>query len=339
MSPKKSEAAVAEPPRQPRGLRGTLRANAGWIVFVGVFVGVCVVGWKLLWEQVREQVLSAADYQLEADQIEMTELPPWIHSDPKKFKADVLRDASLDGPLSLLDRELTVRLAKAFALHPWVAKVERVSKRSPPGVMVEVVYRRPVAMVVIPRSRLVDAAGILLPTEDFSPIEAKNYLFPVDAAGVLLPTEDFSKVDAQGYLKIGEIKTLPAGPVGTRWGDTYVTGAAQIAAALLDDWQNLKLFQIVPAARTVDAAGTETDTYELYTRKGTRVDWGRPPGAEVGTEAKAAKKLDRLKTYAGEHGGSLEDPVTPQRLDVRAASSLLVAPRPTIQSLPETPAE
>ena len=233
MSPKKSETAVAEPPPQPRGLRGVLRANAGWIVFVGVFVGVCVVGWKLLWEQVREQVLSAADYRLEADQIEMTELPPWIHSDPKKFKADVLRDASLDGPLSLLDRELTVRMAKAFALHPWVAKVERVSKRSTAGVMVELVYRRPVAMVVIPGSGL----------------------FPVDAAGVVLPTEDFSPVEAQGYLRIGEIKTVPAGPVGTRWGDTHVAGAAQIAEVLADDWQKLKLFQIVPAARQVDASG------------------------------------------------------------------------------------
>src|ERR1700691_5990881 len=123
MSAKKSEIAVAEAPPKPSGLKGTLRANAGWLVFVGVFVAVCVVGWKMLWERVREQVLSAAEYRIDADQIEVTELPPWIHIDPKKFKADVLRDASLDGPLSMLDNELTVHLAQAFAMHPWVAKV------------------------------------------------------------------------------------------------------------------------------------------------------------------------------------------------------------------------
>jgi hypothetical protein len=317
MSAKKSEIAVAEAPARPRGVRALVRANAGWIVFVGVFVAICVVGWKMLWEQVREQVLSAADYRVEADQIEMSELQPWIHTDPKRFKADVLRDASLDGQLSLLDKELTIRIAQAFALHPWVAKVQRVSRRSPAGVTVELIYRRPVAMVEVPGS----------------------YLLPVDGEGVLLPTDDFSPVDAQGYLRIGEIKTSPAGPIGTRWGDTHVTGAAQIAAALLDDWQKLMLHQIVPAARQVDSAGAETDTYELYTPKRTRIDWGRPPGAEIGTEAKAAKKIERLRAYAAEHGGSLEDPTAPQRLDVRSSSSLIVAPRPPIQTLPEVPGQ
>jgi hypothetical protein len=316
MSAKKSDTAVAEPPVGPRGWRSLLRANAGWILFVGVFVAICVVGWKLLWDQVREQVLSAADYRLEAGQIEMTTLPPWIHTDPEKFKSDVLRDGSLDGELSLLDKELTVRMAKAFAMHPWVAKVQRVSKRSPAGVMVDLTFRRPVAMVV-------QTAGLL----------------PVDVAGVLLPTDDFSPVDAQGYLRISEIKTSPPGLVGTRWNDTHVTGAAQIAAALLEDWQKLKLHQIVPAARQVDAAGTETDTYELYTPGRTCVetcvDWGRPPGAEVGTEAKASKKIERLRSYAAEHGGSIEDPKAPARLDVRSASSLTVTPRRPIQPLPE----
>ena len=182
--------------------------------------------------------------------------------------------------------------------------------------VVELVYRRPVAMVEVP-----------------------NGLLPVDADGVLLPTDDFSPLDALGYLRIGEIKTSPSGQIGTRWGDTHVTGAAQIAAFLVGDWQKLKLYQVVPAARQTDATGTETDTYELYTPQRTRIDWGRPPGAEGGTEAKAAKKLERLRAYAAEHGGSLEDPTTPQRLDVRAASSLLVAPRPQIQSLPETPGQ
>ncbi len=310
MSAKKSDPAVAEAPARPSGLWGLVRENARWIAFVGVFVAVCVVGWKMLWEAVREQVISAADYRVDPEQIEMTPLPAWIHTD---LKAEVLRDASLDGPLSLLDHELTVRVAHAFALHPWVAKVQRVSKRSPAGVVVDLDYRRPVAMVEVPGPALL----------------------PVDGEGVLLPTADFSPQDARQYPRIAEIKTSPLGPVGTRWGDTHVTGAARIAAALLDDWETLKLHQVVPAARQVDSSGVEADTYELCTREGTRVDWGHPPGAEAAAEAKAAKKIERLRSYAAQHDGSLEDPTAPQRLDVRSSSSLTVVPRPPIQTLPE----
>ena len=198
-------------------------------------------------------------------------------------------------------------------MHPWVAKVQRVSKRSPAGVEVELDYRRPVAMIVV----------------------AGPMLLPVDGEGVLLPTADFSPQEAQHYPRIAEIKTSALGPVGTRWGDTHVTGGAQIAAALLEDWEALKLHQVVPAARQVDSLGVESDTYELCTREGTRVDWGHPPGAEIANEAKAAKKIERLRSYAAQHGGSLEDPSGPQRLDVRSASSLLVAPRPPIQTLPD----
>ena len=105
MSAKKSDASVADAPAIcPGGLWGLVRGNARWIVFIGVFVAVCAVGWKMLWEAVREQVINAADYRIDPEQIEMTPLPAWIHSD---LKAEVLRDASLDGPLSLLDPELT----------------------------------------------------------------------------------------------------------------------------------------------------------------------------------------------------------------------------------------
>ena len=62
--------------------------------------------------------------------------PAWIHTD---VKAEVIRNASLDAALSVLDDNLTVNIAQAFALHPWVAKVTRVSKHHPARVKVEVV--------------------------------------------------------------------------------------------------------------------------------------------------------------------------------------------------------
>ncbi|HTU27153.1 MAG TPA: hypothetical protein VMF30_17230 [Pirellulales bacterium] len=316
MSPKKSDkgGAVAEAEAPVGGLPGLVRRNIRWLVFLGVFVGASAFGWKLLWESVRDQVVGAAEFHIDPEQITMTPLPAWIHTD---LKAEVLRDGSLDEGLSLLDPELTVRVAQAFSQHSWVAKVTRASKQAPTGVTVDLVYRRPVAMVEV----------------------RGQGLFPVDADGTLLPTADFSPTDALRYVRIAEIGTMPIGPVGTRWGDTHVTGAAKIAAALVDDWEKMKLYKIVPAARQVEANGVEADTYELYTVERTRIDWGRPPGAETNTEAKAAQKIERLRQYAEQHGGTLEDPSGPQRLDVRSASSLTVAPRPAIQSLPAAPGQ
>src|SRR4029079_16323895 len=99
--------------------------------------------------------------------------PAWIRTD---IKNEVLREASFTGPLSLLDGELTIRVASAFATHPWIASVQRVSKHFPSGLDVEVAYRRPVAMVEVTDGALpVDAEGVVLPTTDFKPGEADRY--------------------------------------------------------------------------------------------------------------------------------------------------------------------
>ncbi len=211
-------------------------------------------GSYFVWTQVRAHVLSAAEYQLDPAKIVLSPTPPWIHSD---IKAEVLRDARFNGPMSLLDGDLTVRMAAAFAANPWVARVERVSKRFPAGLEVSAVYRRPVALVEID-----DGKAAL----------------PVDSEGVVLPTQDFSAADAEKYLHIAEIHTTPTGPVGSRWGDPAVTGAAQVAAALDDEWQALGIVQIVPAGQKPARSGVEY-IFDLVTRGGTHVRWGarRPP--------------------------------------------------------------
>ena len=67
MSPKKSDTAVAEAPASRHGgLSATLRANARWLVFVGVFVARLRGGLEDAVGAVREQVISAADYRIDA---------------------------------------------------------------------------------------------------------------------------------------------------------------------------------------------------------------------------------------------------------------------------------
>ena len=304
MSAKKRQPEAADAAGRPKPSAAARR----WPLVVGLLTLVVGGGSYFVWAQVRAHVLSRAEYQLDPAKIVLTPMPAWIHSD---IKADVLRDASLAGPLSLLDDELTVRMAGAFAADPWVAHVERVSKRYPAGLEVSVIYRRPVALVEI---------------------EDGKSALPVDGEGVVLPTQDFSAADADKYPHIAEIHTTPTGPVGTRWGDPAVAGAAQVAAALADDWQSLGIVQIVPAGQKPGRSGVEY-IFDLVTRGGTHVH--RAPGADLPGEAPTREKLSQLKRYAAQNGGTLDQP-DGAMLEIRGDGAILARPRPEVKPLPQS---
>jgi len=299
---KTAEAAAATPVAESSGSRRMLITLA----LLGLAAGG--IGYAV-WGQVGSRVLSSSEYQIDPSKIAITPPPAWIHSD---IKAEVLRDASFEGPLSILDRELTARMATAFAAHPWVAHVERVSKAFPSGLEVVLRYRQPVAMV-----------------------EVQDGALPVDVEGVVLPTGDFSPAEAEHYPRIGEIKTTPAGPVGTKWGDASVAGAAQIAAVLGEDWKTLGLFRIVPAGRKTGGRNGVEYSFALYTQAGTRVEWGRAPSTDLPGEVPARDKIAKLKKYAADNG-SLDGPDGPQQLVLLENGDVSSQRRPPIKALPKT---
>ncbi len=297
MCAKKSQEASSSPlTAAPRLLvrlfLGETRPVALGLLILALFAGF----WYVVWQRVGDEVLTSADYCLTEEGIEITPLPSWIRSD---LRADGFRDASLDGTLSILDPKVTERIAKAFALHPWVAEVRRVQKFHPARVKVDLVYRRPVCIVQAP-------CGML----------------PVDAAGVLLPSRDFSVTDIARYPLLVGIGTVPVGPEGIRWGDPRVIGGAEIAAVLADVWKDFGLERIFPY-QLAEGGSVEEYLYELYTRSGTQIIWGRPPGTTMPDEVPAAVKLARLKDYKAAFG-TLEGPHGPQRLDVRSMRSMQV---------------
>lgn len=265
---------------------------------VAILIGACIA-WAITWEKVRTRVLSSPEYWLKLQDVEITPPPEWIHTD---VRAEVFRDASLDRSLSITDDDLTDRIASAFKLHPWIAEVTRVSKYHPARVKVELVYYRPVLMVQVP-------GGLL----------------PVDVNGVLLPTGDFSPLEAGRYPRLVGIDSVPVGPPGERWGDARVVGAAGIAASFGAAWQRLGLERIVPAAM-VSVGRHREESYELFTSAGTRVLWGRAPTTDMPGEVPAEEKVARLEKYAAEHG-SLDGPNGPQELDVRGLQAVNSSPR------------
>ncbi|MEX0677845.1 MAG: hypothetical protein WD063_12260 [Pirellulales bacterium] len=306
------EGGVAVMSRRAPSRRSRRLMIAGAIV-AALVAGACF----FVWQHVRDRVLAASQYQVLAQHISVTAPPDWVRAD---VKAEVLRDLNRSGPLSLLDEDLTVRLAGGFSGHPWVARVDRVSKHFPSGVDVIVAYRVPVAMV-----ELHDGTGVL----------------PVDEQGVVLPTRgragepNFTADEAERYPRIGEIHTLPAGPVGTRWGDAGVLGGAQIAAALSGDWTALDLARIVPWERKRARSGVEYEyTFALVTHSGTTVLWGRAPGTEENGEVPAGEKIAQLKRYALQNGGTLDGPDGPHKIKIDGRGALLQIARPVVEPLP-----
>ena len=205
----------------------------------------------------------------------------------------------------------------AFKVHPWVAKAA-VTKRAGPRVNVDIVYRRPVCMVEVAN------AGTLYSGSTVD-------LLPVDGEGVWLPGEDFSQKQKETYPCLAGIDHRPIQPVGHPWGDARVVDGASIAAALLPVWQQLKLYRIQTAART-SAADDRGPTYELYTRTGTRIDWGLAIGRRCLGRAHRGRQGCPSRTVCGGSRKSRRRTIAGCPQDSAAGSREAIGPEPTQDS-------
>ncbi len=293
---KKQSAGV---PRWLKKLAAYVQGQGRPVALATVMIAVFLGGWFVVWRRVGEKVLSSDGYWVTQSNVEITPPPNWVHTD---IRAEVFRDASLDGPLSLMDDELSQRIANAFSLHAWVAKVRRVSKHYPARVIVDLVYRRPVCMVQV-------AGGLL----------------PVDEEGVLLPSADFSPIEASRYPRL-VVDTVPLGPAGTRWGDVRVVDGAEIAKVFGKAWHRLELQRIVPTNTSRTGHG-EQYSYDLFTHKGTRIIWGRSPAAALPGDPPPEQKVARLIEHA-KRNGSLDSRGNRQLLDVSQSRAMRVTQRP-----------
>lgn len=230
------------------------------------------------------------EYQLRAEDIHVTEIPQWV---PQDLVVETAAKVGLKPTRSVLDEQLTVDVANALRAHPWVEKVVKVEKSVPARLNIELVYRRPVAMVEIP-------SGLL----------------PVDANGVLLPPGSFTAEDAQRYPLITRPKTSPQSAVGKPWGDSQVAAAAKLAAVLLPHWKDFRLTAIeIPPGIDLRAPQEEL-VFQLQTQGGSRIVWGRAPGVIYPLELSADQKIGRLEECLSRFGG-FDQPDGPYEIDIR----------------------
>jgi hypothetical protein len=273
-----------------------------------VFAGIALVagvglGAHFTWQRYAPVIAKSAQYSLTADHIEITPPPPWIRCD---IKAQALRDLMSGPPLSVLDdwSSLSRRVKDAFEFHPWVESVERISKRLPSSLIVELTFRRPIAAV-----ESNDSEGVTF--------------LPVDKNAIRLPEADLSDAERRHLPRISGITSRPL--VGDPWDDPRVEGGAKLAAELADVWQQLQLIEIHPILDAQSKHGEPNCTFEIVTSGGTRIAWGVAPGMEASSnESPADLKRARLLQFGAEQGG-LESIDGPEKLDVRR--ELVVTPR------------
>lgn len=234
-------------------------------------------------------------YQIGWDRVQVTPPPPGV---PTVIVDEVRAAAKLPERLSLLEPGLAARLAVAFAAHPWIANVEKVEVERQRRITIALIYRRPAALV-----------------------ESRDGYYPVDAEGVLLPPGDFDSDAAAKLPVVKNIKTLPQGAAGEGWGDLTVVCAARVAAALAPEgdierhWNRLGLAALIAPTPKVAAPVAEDLSFEILTRGGSIVVWGRAPGADS-LEPSVEEKLARLSQVV-QNQGSLDGPGGPYRIDIR----------------------
>ncbi|MFM1904291.1 MAG: hypothetical protein RLZZ440_2191 [Planctomycetota bacterium] len=254
----------AVPP--PAGSAGFVRDHAAGLGAVAVIAAAVVAGWILVSRPTGPGQADRSNILL-PDQVELVGAAQWVRGD---LKAEALRDASLDGGLPLDDPELARRLARAFAIHPWVREVVSVSLTHPAAARVEIRCREPVAMVSVP-------GGLLA----------------VDGEGIVLPSDDFTAESAARYPKITGIASGPRGAAGFAWGDPLVEEGAAIAAVIGPEWALLGLEAVRPAA-----LDKPPRPWELVGPGERVIQFGSAPGQELAGEPTAAMKAARLRAIA-----------------------------------------
>ena len=244
------------------------------VMLLVIVVGGSYWGWQLL----QQRGLNDNQYRVDADDIFITTESEWVES--QNLKAEVMRDASLDEPVSILDDNLAERVALAFKAHPWVREVRRVEKFHPARVEVTVVYRDPVAVVAV-----------------------GERLLPVDQEGVLLPIENFAPYRLLQFPKISGDRLGSSPVAGGLWSDSRVAAGAAIATVLAGTWHEFGCTEIVPSALPIaDEDKDDVFTFELVTSAGTRIFWGRQYLDDRADEPSAKAKHERLKRYIDRNG-------------------------------------
>ena len=230
-----------------------------------------------LWNKYHHKIHLAANAPLSTETLLTTPLPNWIKTN---IEQEAIQQSRLD-QIQLTHPAAIQKAVEAFAVHPWVDSVNRAKKESN-GIWLDLIYRRPVAMVEVLQDRWV--------------------FIPVDRNAIALEGEQFSEFERGQYLHISVLNpNLASLSIGTAWNDLRIRDAAQIAYACEGVWRSLGMVRIFNESGPTNDPMRMTP-FVLMTRQGTSVIWGRAPGKELTGEATAREKLEAMVAFVEANG-------------------------------------
>lgn len=256
-------------------------------------------GWRY-WGAER---LDRALYSVSAERLEVTPQPQWI---PGNVKDEVLSSGAL-ADVSLLDRQATSSIARAFDSHPWVQETVLVEKSAGGHVRVRLTYRKPLALVFCQPTTETD------PNE---PLKSKAGFYAVDENGMVLPSDGFMVQSEKDYFLVFTEGAKPPSIAGAAFGDPKITQALTLCK-LLEPFR--KTWALRSIHVQVDSGATTAQPWILgiVTFNKQQIVWGHAPGLEIAGEASIQKKIEKLKAYFQSQASSLPAPTV---IDLRFAN-------------------
>ncbi len=258
------------------------------------------------WKNWGAEHLDVALYAVRIENLVTTPQPTWIRN--TKVREEVFTNSGL-GQLSVLDPQASATIAHAFESHSWVQRASRVQKLPGGKVTVDIVYRRPVAMVFYDGSRA-----------NPSSTKIDKGFFPVDEEGVVLPTADFDANQVRSYFVVKAEGASPPSDVGMTYSDTRIKQALLLCRLLDAVRVELRLERII-VERDEHIGGQSPWLMRIISSDNRFINWGHAPGFEVAGEPTAREKYANLLKWNADPSSTLQIDLTkPLQLETRLTS-------------------
>jgi len=230
-----------------------------------VALGTAAVGCGILYalDHFREEVRVAPGFVMTSESLRLVKGPTWM-TPSILAELDVGRlDPEFPKRFSLLDADISPRIAAAYQRCLWVDRVEKIVKHDPrvapnaPPLEVFLRFRRPIAFVQTPEGFcLVDDQGVRLPG-----------VYREPALG------------ATKLIVVTGVSLRPPAP-GVAWNDSGLRAAVRVAEAVEPRREAFRLATVDVSnfGGRRDARDTEI---ALFTTNDTRIKWGKAPSSEA----------------------------------------------------------
>jgi hypothetical protein len=268
------------------------------------------------------------EHQIRFADIELVPSPDsWLKGGKNRILDEVRDGAKLGEKVSRLDLDLK-ELQKDFKRCVWVKDVVRLDRSKHGRLIVTLVYRKPVAVISLPRTKpltyVLDDEAVVLP--DGRMDWALNDS-PYIVKGMTLPLIEIEGIDSNSPTQRFGLPWKRKGKDGlSDEPDPMVLRAARLAGFLQGKTLALKSPADAPTFRSIHLPNKPEEPFFLIDSRKKMVCWGKAPGDERTGDSSPEARWESLLEWVKDHGLLLPD--KPYYLNLRGpkASPQMSAP-------------